>query len=116
MQLVGDGARDVGGDRKADAAAGGGYGSVDADYFAAYREQRPARVARIYRRIGLDEVEKSLAVAGLDFTPSLGRDDSDSDRVIEAERVADGHHPLTDANGVAVAQGCPRQRGSSVDL
>ena len=36
--------------------------------------------------------------------PALGADDAGGHRVLEAERVADRHHPLADAQRVGVAE------------
>src|SRR5208282_3582370 len=88
--------------RETDSHAGAGVRvdrAIDSNDVAAQIDQRSARVARIYRRVGLDEI---LVVAGDEA--SLGADDSGRHRMIEAERIADRHHPLADLQVTRVAK------------
>ncbi len=93
----------VGRDGKADADIAAGLAKdrgVDAHDFAAQIEQRAARVTWIDRSISLNKVVvRPLA----DIAP-LGADDTGSNRMVEAERIADRHDPLADFEPVRVAQ------------
>src|SRR5207248_11656971 len=55
-ELRGDAFDHVGGDREPDALAGGDDGGVDPDDLATQVHERAARVARVDRGVGLDEV------------------------------------------------------------
>ena len=87
----------VDGNGEADALAARIDGGVDADHLAAEVEERPAAVAGIDRGVGLDEVVVGARADGAAF----GADDSEGDRVAEAERIADGDHVFADAERVA---------------
>src|SRR5439155_26841047 len=67
---------------------------VDADYLAAAVEQRSARVARVDRRIGLDQryLQRERRVRQQPVEPAH---DPARDGLIEAERIADGDDVLT---------------------
>jgi len=84
---------------------------IDADHFALAVEQRPARVARVDRDIGLDEgrvgVIRQVAVERTH--DALRR------RVIEPERRADGEDPLADLEFIGIAQ-VGRRQALGVDL
>ena len=83
-------------DGEADAGVGAGGaddGRVDADQPAAAVEQRPSRVARVDRRVGLDGVADRLPGLGLDLAPE-GADHARGEALVEAERVADGEDLL----------------------
>ncbi len=71
-------------------------GRIDADNLAARVQKRPAGVAGIDGRIGLDDVEDVVATVGFQ-RPAEGTDHSRRQRPVEAERVADGDGPLADA-------------------
>src|SRR5438067_7457016 len=76
--------------------------AVDTDHFTLRVDQRSARVARVDRRIGLNHVAdrvlvRSVRIHQLGETPYFGADDSSSHSVLEAERISDRQHPLTDA-------------------
>ena len=58
-------------------------------------EQRPARIAGVDRGVGLDHVADG-DVARAEDLPAQGADDALGDRVIEAERIADGDDLLAD--------------------
>ena len=107
---------DVDRDGEADAVAVRGDGGVDADDIAAGVEQRPARVARVDRRVGLDEVGQRLVVVGRDRA-ALGRHDAAGDRVrIGAQRAADRDDQLADLERVGLADRGRRQaRGVDLD-
>src|SRR5262249_38263010 len=75
-------------------------------------DQRAPGISRVDGRIGLDEV----VVTALADEPSLGADDTRGDRMLEAEWVADGHHPFADAQLIGVAEGYSAEIGDVVDL
>src|SRR5262249_23994308 len=103
LQLRHDLLRQVDGDGESDAdvaAATAEDRRVDADDLALGVEQGTAGVAGIDGRVGLDEV----VVGPLVDVPADGADDADGDRVLEAERVADGDDPLADTEGVRITQ------------
>src|SRR5688572_15004699 len=113
-QLLLDVERDVDRDRegKAHEAAGAAVDlRIDADHLAAHVEQRPARVARVDRHVGLDERHEVL----LRQRAPLGADDAGGDRVLEAERRADRHHPLAHLQLGRVAE-LHRRQPARVDL
>ncbi len=90
-------------------------GGVDADHLAARIEQRPAGVAGVDGRVGLDDVED--VVAGLRFQgPAQGTDHARRQRPVKAERVANGDGPLADTDRLGRAQGERLQRcGGRID-
>ncbi|KAG1266985.1 hypothetical protein G6F66_014079 [Rhizopus arrhizus] len=106
-QLVDHAARQVGGNRQAQADVAGHAalrieaGGIDADQLALQVDQRATGIARVDRRIGLDEV---LAAQAADAAATHGRDDAGGDRLAEAERIADGHHEVAHPQLVAVAE------------
>ena len=61
---------------------------------AIHVEQRAAGIAAIDGGVGLDEV---VVGPGIDVAVAR-RDDADGDRAAEAERIADRHHPVADAD------------------
>ena len=73
---------------KADALRAHDHRRVDADHFAARRHERPAGIAGIERRIGLDHVVDQPAVPRAQRAAER-RDDAGRDRRLEAERIAD---------------------------
>src|SRR5712691_3820271 len=104
----------VDGNREADALPGRDDRGIDADDTPVEIEQRPARVARIDGRVGLD---KGLVGRHADSRAPRRRDDADGDGPIEAERIADGDGPLADAKLVGVPEHGRRQRARArVDL
>ena len=66
---------------------------VDADDFAAHVEQRSAGVAGVDGRVGLNDVGEP-AVGDRQAAGPRRADHADADGVRQAERVADGHHPV----------------------
>ena len=97
------------GDREAESLRRQDRRGVDADHVAARRHQRPAGVAGIQRRVGLDDVVHQPP--GLRRAATAERaDDAGGHRVMEAERVADRDRDLADAHGARVAERRPRQR------
>ncbi len=95
----------VGGNREADALITTGAGEdrgVDPDQLALHVDQRTARVARVDRGVGLDEV---LVVGDADVGPALGRDDPHRHRLPHSERVADGEHHVSQPQPPGVSQG-----------
>src|SRR5262249_31191399 len=95
--------RDAEGDTVGAVADGG----VDADQFAVDVQERPARVARVDGRVGLDQVLEHGAPRHGDL-PAQGADDAVRDGVPPAVRVADGDHVLADHQ---IAAGPQRQGG-----
>src|SRR5215831_7621732 len=81
---------------------------VHADDFAADVQQRSPGVAGVDRRVGLQHLVRS-SVGYLER--ALGcADHADADRVRQAERVADGHHPVARLHLRRVAEFRLRQR------
>ena len=76
-------------------------GAVDADEFAPQVHQRAAGVARIDRRVGLDEV---LVAVGIDAGAPEAADDAGRDGVLQAERIADGDHEIADLESRGIAE------------
>ncbi len=68
-------------------------------------KQRPSRVARVHRRVGLDERDQVL----LRQIAALGADDPRCHRVLQPERLADGHHPFAHLELVRITNGDLRQ-------
>ena len=104
------------GNGKADAlvrSAGAGDRRVQADHFAAQVEQRPAAVARIDRRVGLQEVLILHAVvAQPQIAAAFGADDAVGDGVAQAEGTAHGQHEIADLQLAGIAE--PRRHEPSV--
>ncbi len=88
-------------DGEADPRAAAVHRCVDADQLAVDVEQRPAAVARVDRRVGLDEVVVGPAL-GADHALD-GRDNPGGDGVAQPEGVADGDHRLADHQVVGAA-------------
>ena len=63
-------------------------------------DQRPARVPRVDRRVGLDE---RLVLGDPHVVPLGRRDDAGGHGMVEAERAADGQHPVADVELVRIA-------------
>src|ERR1022692_3516805 len=104
-----DVAGETGWDRETYALAAAGTahdGGVDPDQAAVDVHQRAARVARIDRRVGLDEV---LVVLDAHIPPTGRAHDPFSDRLPDAEWIADCQHDVTDLHVVTVGQGNNRQ-------
>jgi hypothetical protein len=102
---VGDDARDFGtgfGEADADrAACGRDDRGVHSHHVAIHIEGGTAGVARIDRRVELQEVVEG---SGADVA-SARRDDAGGDRAAEAERVAGGQDPVADLDLVGIAPG-----------
>ncbi len=114
--------READADAAAAAAAGLDLG-VDADHPAGRVEQRAARVARVDRRVGLQDVVDREAVGRRDLALQRG-DHAGRQRAFEVERVADRVHRVADLSGARVAErervqrqrrrgGCAARRGRS---
>ena len=99
------------GNREADPGAGAsrrGDRRVDPDHLAVEVDQRTARVARVDRRVGLDESPRSCRHAEhVSVISADGRDDARGHRLLEAERRPDGQDPLAhpDVAALALRQG-----------
>src|SRR5581483_2725327 len=85
---------------------------VDADDFAAEIDQRPAGVAGVDRRVGLDEV----VIRTRADVAALGADDTRRDGALEAEGVADRDDPFADLELVRIAELRHGKVGPDVDL
>src|SRR5262249_42137329 len=102
-QLIDDGLAQVAGDGQPDAleAAGAALdGRVDADHLALEADQRPAGVAGVDGRVGLQEVLVHVHPQG----PRLAGDDAVRHRAGQAEGGADGQDAVPDLHRPAVAQ------------
>ena len=86
-------------------------GGIDADDLPLGVEQWAARVARVNRRVGLDEV----IVVAAERAP-LGADNPGRDGRGETERAADCDYPVADLRGAGLAQRSHRQRLLGVNL
>jgi hypothetical protein len=75
---------------------------IDADEPAGAVEQRTARVSRVDRGIGLDQVPVHAAALVVERPIERG-DDAGGQAPVETERIADGEHLLADAQVVARA-------------
>jgi hypothetical protein len=103
-ELLHDGVRNDDRDREADAdvAAGGTDDRrVDADELALEVDERAARVARIDRGVGLDEM---LVAFPRQAAAAERRDDARGRRLADAERVADRDHEVADLQRVGIAE------------
>src|SRR4030095_6608546 len=78
---------------------------IDSDDLAAHVEQRSTGVAGIYGDVRLDERQELARIA------RFGADDAGSDRVVQAERRADGDDPFADTQFVRVADLHTRKAG-----
>src|SRR5690606_3071489 len=100
-ELLRHAANEIDGDREADAlgrafAAAFGDGGVDADELAARVHEGAAGVARVDRRVRLDEI----LVRGKAEAPADRADDAERDGMAQAERVADREHDVPDLERV----------------
>src|SRR6516162_36340 len=94
-QLLHDLARHVDRYGKADPDIPSGWGhdrGVDADYSALEVDQRPARIAWIDRRVGLDEILIAFDAGAA----AEGADNPGGHGLTEAKRIADGEHEIAD--------------------
>src|SRR5690606_14977566 len=85
-------------DGKTDAGVGAGgavNGGVDPDEPAGAVEERPAAVARIDGRVGLDDALDGPLGDALDLAPQAA-DDAGGESLIQAKGIADGVDLLTD--------------------
>ena len=90
-------------DRKADTLRHADDRGVDADDLAGGGYQRPAGIARVQRRVGLDHAVDQPARAGAQRAAE-GADDAGRYRALKAERVADRDHQLTDPQLPRIAE------------
>ena len=86
----------VGGNGKANALGEVNDGGIDADDFAAQIEERASRVARIDRRVRLNEIFVSREIDV--FSPDSAHD-AEGDGSVQPEGISDGKHRLADAHG-----------------
>src|SRR5690606_27630304 len=96
-QLADDANRKLRRDREANAdRATGGRDDrrIDADDLAVHVEQRATRITAVDRGVSLDEV---VIRAGINVAAAR-RDNADRNRAAKAERIADRHDPVADAN------------------
>ena len=105
-------ARQVDRDGKADALNAGGvhvlgdHRGVDADQFARGIDQGAAGIAFVDGRVGLDEI---LEGGHAQLLAIDGTDDAVGDRLLQAERVADGQHLIADLQPVRAPQAHDRE-------
>ena len=102
-QALDDAARQRRGDGQSDplvTARLGDDGRVDPHDLAGQIDQRPPRVAGIDRRVGLNE---RLVFASPQVVSLGRRDDAGGHRMVEAERAADGQHPVADIELVGIS-------------
>jgi hypothetical protein len=81
---------------------------IDADHFGRGRHQRPARIARIERRVGLDDVLDDAAVDGADRAAKR-RHHAGGDGRFEPQRISDRHHDLAAPQVLRIAERCEMQ-------
>src|SRR5215472_15918704 len=94
-QLLHDLARHVDRYGKADPNIPSGWGhdrSVDADNSSLKIDQRPTRIARVDRSVGLDEILIALDTRAA----AEGADNARGYSLAEAKRIADGEHKIAD--------------------
>jgi hypothetical protein len=101
--------RRVAGNGKAESLRRQNRCRVDADHLCARRDERPAGVARVESRVGLNDVVHQTTGSGPERSPDPA-DDAGGCRVVEPERVADGDRHLPHPHAAGIAQVCPRQR------
>ncbi len=85
-----------------------GEGGVDADDAAGGVGERAAGVAGVERRVGLDDVvdDPHLSAGSRRERPAEGAHHAGGDAAGEAERIADRHHQLADAQRRGIAEPC----------
>ncbi len=98
--------------READVVRAGSNGRRDAYHLTPPVEERPAAVAGVDRRVGLDEV---VVARGADET-RLCADDAERDGVPETERVTDGQDVLADAKPARSAEANRGEVVAALDL
>ncbi len=107
LELEDDFLSHVRGDGEADADAPAAHApgqdvAVDADDLALHVDERPAGVAPVDGRVGLDEV--LVVVVAQAELAALGADDPRRDGVLHAEGIADGQDPFSDLDLGRVAE------------
>ena len=95
-QLSDDELHGIHGDCKADPLRGQNHRRVHAYHGAARVEQWPARVARIQRRVGLNDVVDQPTRHGAKRAAERA-DDAGGDRALKAQRIADRDDDLPHA-------------------
>jgi hypothetical protein len=101
--------RGVARDGEAEALRGNHGRGIDADHVAARVHERSSRVARVERRVGLNDVVHQPPGARAQRAAE-GADDAGGDRMLQAVGIADGNRHLSDAHRLRVAERRPRQR------
>ena len=79
---------------------------VDADDFAVDIDKRPAAVARIDRRVSLDEI---FIIVNADIRAAFGADNAGGHGLRQAERLTDGNDPVADFQRLGIAESGNRQ-------
>ena len=87
-------------------------GGVDADHLAAQVEERSPRVARIDRRVGLNEV---LIPGEIHIFPPDAAHHAECHGSFQSERIPDGQHPLAYPNCRRIAEAA-RWAGDGLSL
>src|SRR3989442_1307970 len=106
--------RTIDGNREADPLPRGQDRGADSDHVAVRVQQRPAGVAGVDRRVGLDEVVVAAAL-GVHRTMQR-RDDAHADALVEPERIADGDGRLAEHQVRRGAQRRGRELPIDLDL
>ena len=75
---------------------------IDSNDLPPQIDQWATAIARIYRRVSLDEALK-LPRSSFDVAP-LGAHNARSHRRLQAERASDGQNPIADSHGVRIAE------------
>ena len=112
-QLIGDQLGQVDGNGKTDPLAGGNDGRIDSHHLAVHIEQRPPGISGIDGGIGLNEI---FVILNTDIGAAGRGNDPDRQGPVEAEGIADGQGPLSNLQGVRIAQDRGGQLPSGVDL
>src|SRR5467141_985846 len=95
--------RGVDSDGEADSLRGQNDGGIDPDHFSARVHERAPGVARVQRRIGLDDVVDETARLGSE-RPAQGADNARGHGGLEAVRIADRDRDLTHTHRSRVAE------------
>ena len=101
----------IGRDGKADADRAAGLGinrGVDPHQMPIEIDERAARIARIYRRICLDE---EFIIGTLDPGAGERRHNAAGNSLADAERIADRQHEIADFEGIGIGEGDGGEHG-----
>src|SRR5262249_26846093 len=105
--LLHDAASHVDGNSEADAeiaAVAAVDGGSDADELAAGIDERAAGIAGVDGGVGLDEVGIAAGRSDFGVAAAGGADDAERHGFVKAERIADGHGDVADAELAGIAE------------